>query len=117
MFNSDGTPFELFTGDDGADGDDGSSGINFLITIAESAIDDDTKTTTDGYPYEDTIVPIAFSNGNNASSITISFDGSDPIPVLLSGSPVSGSDLTLAEDGVALFYFDGISLHQLGIYN
>lgn len=114
LFNEDGTAFEGFTGDTGAQGPIGPT--SDLVTVA-TAIGTADKTTTDAEPATGTIVPIQFTNGNSASSPTISFDNGPVRAIKLGGTATTGAKITLAANGVALFYFDGTTLHQLGVYS
>lgn len=114
LFNEDGTAFAGFTGDTGAQGPVGPTAD--LVTVA-TAIGTVAKTTTDAEPATGTIVPIQFTNGNTASSPTISFDNGPVRAIKLGGTATTGAKITLAADGIALFYFDGTTLHQLGVYS
>jgi hypothetical protein len=94
LFNPDGTPF---------------TGRNLAlepITVA-GAIGTAAKTTTSAEPAANTIVPLKFTSGNSAASPTVAFNGGTARVI----------KITLAADGIALFYFDGTVLHQMGVYS
>jgi len=72
------------------------------------------KTTTSDEPSANSIVPIKFTNGNSAASVTVAFNGGAARAVLLGGTAPTGAKLTVAAGGVVLFWFDGTNLHQFG---
>jgi hypothetical protein len=101
LFNADGTPYGL---------------VNQVVTTA-TAIATAAKTTTAPEPPAHSLVPIKFTNGNSAASPTVAFNGGAARNVLLGGTAPGAGEVTLAANGVAMFYFDGTALHQLGVYS
>lgn len=91
------------------------NGANDLVTTG-SAIGTVGKTTTSAEPNAGSIVPVLFTNGNSASSPTLAFDGGAARAIQLGGTASTGAKLAVAANGVALFYFDGTVLHQIGAY-
>lgn len=85
------------------------------ITVA-GAIGTAAKTAVDAEPAANTFVVLKFTSGNTAASATVAFDGGAARAVRLGGAAPTGAELTLAADGVAVFWFDGTYLHQLGVY-
>ena len=101
LFNADGTPYGL---------------IHQVVTTS-TAIGTAAKTTTAAEPPAHSLVPIKFTNGNSAASPTVAFNGGTARNVLLGGTAPGAGEVTLAANGVAMFYFDGTALHQLGVYS
>lgn len=104
LFNEDGTPY---TGRD----DD------FAPITVGTAIGTAGKTTSSPEPEANTIVPIKFTNGNSAETPTVAFDGGSARAIKLGGTASAAAKFTLAANGVALFWFDGTVLHQMGVYS
>lgn len=90
--------------------------IPFAPLTVATAIGTAAKTTTSAEPAANTLVPIKFTNGNSAASATIAFAGGAARAIQLGGSAPTAAELTLAANGVAMFWFDGTILHQLGVY-
>jgi hypothetical protein len=107
-YDADGNPATLVT-------EEGGPNLG-VITVA-GAIGTAAKTTTADAPPVDSLVPIQFTSGNSAASPTVDFADTAAIPILLGGTAPSGAECTLAADGIALFYYDGTSLHQIGVYS
>lgn len=103
LFNSDGTPYT------------GRNAVFAPVTTA-TAIGTAAKTTTDSEPAANTIVPIKFTNGNSAASPTVAFNGGTARSIHLGGAAPGAAEITIAAQGVALFWFDGTVLHQIGLY-
>lgn len=95
---------------------DGSSAFSFTPVVTATAIGTAAKTTTATEPLANTLVPIKFTNGNTAASVTVAFNGGTARAVNLGGAAPSAAELTIAAGGVAMFWFDGTILHQLGVY-
>lgn len=102
LFNADGTPF---------------AGVNlaFAPVVTATAIGTAAKTTTSPEPSANSLFPLKFTNGNSAASATVAFNGGTARAVQLGGVAPTGAELTVAANGVALFWFDGTILHQLGV--
>lgn len=108
LFDTDGTPFEFpETGED----------VAYSVVTVGNAIGTAGKTTTSAEPAANTIVPIKFTNGNSAETPTVAFNGGTARAVQLGGTASAAAKLTLAVNGVALFFFDGTVLHQIGVYS
>lgn len=103
LFNPDGT---AFTGRD----------LAFGAVTTASAIGTVGKTTTADEPAANTVVPVIFTNGNSANSPTLAFNGGSARAIKLGGTASTGAKLAVAAGGVALFWFDGTVLHQLGTH-
>lgn len=84
-----------------------------LVTTA-TAIGTAGKTTTSDEPAAGSLVPIKFTNGNSANSPTVAFNGGSARAIQLGGTASTGAKMTVAANGVVVFYFDGTVLHQLG---
>jgi hypothetical protein len=87
-----------------------------VITTA-TAIGTAAKTTTSAEPAANTLVAIKFTSGNSAASPTVAFNGGTARSVLLGGTAPAAIECTLAGNGVALFFFDGTALNQVGVYS
>lgn len=85
------------------------------ITVA-TAIGTVAKTTTSAEPAANTLVPIKFTAGNSAAAPTVAFAGGTARAIQLGGTAPLATELALAANGVALFWFDGTILHQIGMY-
>lgn len=101
-----------------ADGSSVFAGNNhkFAPITTATAIGTAAKTTTAAEPAANTIVPIKFTSGNTAAAVTVAFAGGSARVVHLAGATPTGAELTIAANGVALFWFDGTILHQMGVY-
>jgi hypothetical protein len=102
-YNADGTPLDV--------------AADMAPIVTGSAIGTVGKTTTAAEPGVNTIVAIKFTNGNSATSPTIAFNGGTARAMLLGGTASAAAKITLAAGGIALFFFDGTNLHQLGVYS
>lgn len=87
----------------------------FAPYVAAGAIGTAAKTVPDPEPAANTLVPIKFTSGNTAASVTVAFNGGTARAVQLGGAAPTGAELTVAANGVALFWFDGTVLHQVGV--
>ena len=94
---------------------DGAPQLSAIVT--GTAIGTAAKTTTSPEPLANTIVPIRFTNGNSAASPTVAFNGGTARAIHLGGAAPAGAEITIAAGGVALFWFDGTVLYQLGVYS
>lgn len=103
LFDENGVPFS-------------GTSLAFAPIVIGTAIGTAAKTTASDAPKVNSLVPLKFTNGNSAAAVTVAFDGGSAIPVLLGGSAPTGAELTVAAQGVAMFFFDGTNLHQLGVY-
>lgn len=92
------------------------TGLNhtFMPSVTASAIGTVGKSVTTAEPAANTIVPIKFTNGNTASAVTVAFAGGTARAIQLGGVAIAGAKLTVAANGIVLFFFDGTVLHQLG---
>lgn len=102
LFNEDGTPY---TGRD----------EDYLPVTTATAIGTAAKTTTSPEPEANTIVPIKFTNGNSAETPTMAFNGGTARAMKLGGTASVAAKLTVAANGVVMFFFDGTVLHQFGV--
>lgn len=93
------------------------SGATFAPITTATAIGTAAKTTTSPEPAANTLVPVKFTNGNSASSPTLAFNGGSARAIQLAGVASTGAKITVAANGVALFWFDGTILHQVGVYS
>jgi hypothetical protein len=75
------------------------------------------KTVTNAEPPAGTLVALAFTAGNSVLSPTVSFNGGTVRNILLGGTAPAAIEITIAAGGVGFFWFDGTSLHQLGVYS
>lgn len=95
--------------------DDGSAaGVIVPLVTTDTAIGTAAKTTTSDEPAAGSLVPIKFTNGNSANSPTVAFNGGSARDIKLGGTASTGAKMTVAANGVVVFYFDGTVLHQLG---
>lgn len=95
---------------------DGTSAFSYTPLVTATAIGTAAKTVSSPEPGANTLVAIKFTNGNSAASPTVSFNGGTARAVLLGGTAPLNTEITLANNGVAMFLFDGTNLHQLGVY-
>lgn len=91
-------------------------GVHTSVTTA-TAIGTAAKTTVSALPANNTFVLVKFTNGNSAASPTLAFATGGAKTILLGGTAPSGAEATFAADGVGMFWFDGTSLHQIGLYS
>ena len=87
----------------------------FPAVVTATAIATAAKTTTSAEPAANTIVVIKFTNGNSAAAPTVAFNGGTARAIQLGGATPSGAEITIAANGVAMFWFDGTILHQFGV--
>lgn len=104
LFNADGT---RQTGRD----------LAFAPVTVTGLIGTAAKVTTAAEPPANSIVPIKFTSGNTADSPTVAFNGGTARAIKLGGTASTGAKCTIAANGVALFWFDGTVLHQMGVYS
>lgn len=102
-----------------ADGSSVFAGNNHKFTpiTTATAIGTAAKTTTAAEPAANTIVPIKFTSGNSAAAPTVAFAGGSARAIHLGGSTPAAIEITVAANGVAMFWFDGTILHQIGVYS
>jgi hypothetical protein len=81
-----------------------------------TAIGTAAKTTTSAEPVAGSVVAVAFVNGNSAETPTLAFNGGTARAMKLGGTASAAAKLAVAANGVALFWFDGTVLHQIGAY-
>lgn len=102
-----------------ADGTSGLPGTSVKHTpvVTATAIGTAAKTTTSAEPAANSMVLIKFTSGNTAAAPTVAFNGGTARVVQLGGATPAAIEITLAANGVALFWFDGTILHQIGVYS
>lgn len=93
---------------------DGSVAGSAVVTT--SGISTVGKSTSSPEPLAGTIVAVKFNNGNTATSPTLAFNGGTARAMQLGGTASASAKLVVAANGIALFYFDGTILHQVGAY-
>lgn len=93
-----------------------STDLTYPVITVGTAIGTAAKTTSSSVPTTNSVVAIKFTNGNSANSPTVAFNGGAAKSILLGGTAVTGAKLAVAANGVALFFYDGTSLHQIGAY-
>ena len=103
LFDADGNPVEI--------------GPPVLEVTVANAIGTVGKTTTTPEPAAGQLVAIKFTNGNTAETQTVAFNGGTARVIKLGGTASAAAKLTVAANGVALAYFDGTILHQVGVYS
>jgi hypothetical protein len=91
------------------------TGFITSVTTA-TAIGTAAKTTTSAAPPANCVVAVKFTNGNSATSPTLNFNGAGAVNMLLGGTASAAAKIAVAAGGIALFFYDGTSLHQLGAY-
>lgn len=91
--------------------------LSYAAVVLAGATGTAGKTSTEAPPVVGSLVPLQFTNGNTAASPTVTFATGGAKPILLGGSAPAGAEITLAANGIALFYYDGASLHQVGVYS
>lgn len=106
FFDEDGAPVSVRT-----DADELQGVVTTATVIGTAA-----KTTTSAEPAAGSIVPVKFTNGNSATSPTLAFAGGAARAMQLGGTASAAAKLAIAANGIALFYFDGTILHQVGAY-
>lgn len=95
--------------------EDGSAvGITNQLVTTGTAIGTAAKTTTSPEPPANSIVPIKFTNGNSAASPTVAFNGGTARAIQIGGAASPAAKIVVAAGGVAVFWFDGTVLHQMG---
>lgn len=104
LFNAAGAPFS-------------AQDLPIPAVVTATAIGTAAKTTTSPEPKANTIVPIKFTNGNSVLAPTVAFNGGTARAIQLGGSAPAAIEITVAAGGVALFWFDGTVLHQMGVYS
>jgi hypothetical protein len=104
LYNAAGAPFSV-------------SDLPVSVITTGTAIGTAAKTTASPEPATNTLVAIKFTNGNNVLSPTVAFNGGSARNILLGGTAPAAIECTLAANGVALYFFDGTSLHQIGVYS
>lgn len=109
LFNEDGTPLNVQP----QSGDD----LDYNVITVGTAIGTAAKTTTADEPADNTVVVIKFTNGNSAETPTVAFNGGAARAIKLGGTASAAAKFTLAANGVAMFFFDGTDLHQIGVYS
>lgn len=97
-----------------ADGNGVTPGVKNVTT--DSAIGTVGKSTTSDEPPANSLVAVTFTNGNSAASPTLAFNGGTARAMKLGGTASAAAKLAVAAGGVALFLFDGTTLHQIGAY-
>ena len=103
LFDAEGNPVEI--------------GPPVLAVTSATAIGTAAKTTTTPAPKVGQLVAIKLTNGNSAAAPTVAFNGGAAKSVLLGGSTPASGEITVAANGVFLAYYDGTSLHQVGVYS
>jgi hypothetical protein len=88
-----------------------------ILVTAGAAIGTAAKTTTSPVPPKNSIIAVTFTNGNSAASPTLNFNGTGAVNILLGGTASAAAEATFATGGVGLFFYDGTSLHQIGVYS
>lgn len=94
-----------------------TGGAAYSAKTVGTAIGTAAKTTTSAEPAANTIVALKFTNGNSAETPTVAFNGGTARALKLGGTASAAAKFTLAANGVALFWFDGTILHQIGVYS
>lgn len=82
-----------------------------------TAIGTAAKVVSAAAPDAGSLIALTFTNGNSAASPTVNFNGAGAVNVLLGGAAPAGAESTFAAGGVGLFFYDGTSLHQVGVYS
>lgn len=95
---------------------DGTDALTTPLAVTGTAVGTAAKTTTAAEPPANTLVAIKFTNGNSAASPTVAFAGGSARTVQLGGAAPLATELAVGANGVALFFFDGTVLHQVGAY-
>lgn len=89
--------------------------VGYAVSVTTgTAIGTAAKTTTSDEPADNTIVAVKFTNGNSAETPSLAFNGGTARAMKLGGTASAAAKLTVAANGVVLFFFDGTVLHQLG---
>lgn len=107
FFDGAGNPVDFKSGED----------LAFAPITTATAIGTAAKTTASSEPAANTIVPIKFTNGNSVAAPTVAFNGGAARAVQLGGATPATGEIVIAANGVALFWFDGTILHQIGVYS
>jgi hypothetical protein len=88
-----------------------------ITATTATAVGTAAKTTTTALPPANSLVAVSFTAGNTAASPTLNFNGAGAVTILLGGSAPSSAEITLSANGVAMFFYDGTNLHQIGVYS
>jgi len=88
-----------------------------ILVTAGAAIGTAAKTTTSPVPPKNSMIAVTFTNGNSAASPTLNFNGAGATSILLGGTAPAAIEATFAANGVGMFFYDGTSLHQIGVYS
>lgn len=107
-------PVALFDEDGTSINVNAPTGALFTPLTTATAIGTAAKTIAEAEPAANTIVPIKFTNGNSANSPTVAFNGGSARAIQLGGVAATGAKCAIAATGIALFFFDGTILHQIG---
>jgi hypothetical protein len=75
------------------------------------------KTTSTPAPPANSLIAVSFTSGNTVASPTINFNGAGAVNILLGGAAPASAEITLSANGVAMFFYDGTNLHQIGVYS
>jgi hypothetical protein len=89
--------------------------VEYLAYTTATAIGTAAKVVAGNEPLPNTFVPIKFTNGNSAASPTVAFGGGTARAIQLGGAAPLATEITVAANGVVVFWFDGTVLHQLGL--
>lgn len=89
--------------------------LPFTPIVVAGAIGTAAKTTTTAEPTANTLVLLKFTSGNSAASPTVAFAGGSARAIQLGGAASAAIEVTLAANGIGLFFFDGTILHQVGV--
>lgn len=87
----------------------------FTPVVTGTAIGTAAKTTTAAEPLVNSLVVIRFTNGNSVASPTVAFNGGAAKTILLGGAAPAVGEVVIAAGGVGLFFYDGTSLHMVGV--
>lgn len=85
--------------------------------VTATAIGTAAKVVATPEPAANTLVLIKFTAGNTAASPTVAFAGGSARAIQLGGTASAAIEITLAANGIAMFFFDGTILHQIGVYS
>lgn len=102
LFNSDGTPYDTEP---------------VVQVTTGSAIGTVAKSTNAPLPRAGSLVAVKFTNGNSANEPTLAFATGGAKAIKLGGTASAAAKIAVAANGVALFFFDGTTLNQVGVYS
>lgn len=88
-----------------------------LAVTSATAIGTAAKTTTSPLPKAGQLVAIKLTNGNSVASPTLAFATGGAKSILLGGTAPAVGEIVIGANGVFLAYYDGTSLHQVGVYS